>query len=336
MITLNDTNLKGKIKPKVPNYFSYEKNREKFKGGVATIVANHLKPNTMKVTEGEDSDEYLITRFGHTAPPINIVNIYGQQESRTVDSEIEKAWLRLMKHINEIEMRNEAVIIIGDMNRAIGTGQYGIKGNKSTVSFGGNLIRNILKDGKYVLLNNLDIVKGGPWTWTDRRDKNRKSCLDLAIMSSCLLPYLDRVEIDKDRNYTPRRVIKRKHKIVTIFSDHFSLKMELKGIPKKLETHKIEVGWNLGKPGGWDNYKTTTDEVSEKIMRIVEQDEEDINVVMKKINAIDTKVRFKSFGKTKPCVKAPANEKSARRCASYIHVTNVRVKNKKTRIHIEE
>ena len=138
-----------------------------------------------------------------------------------------------MKHVNEIEMRNEAVIIIGNMNRAVGTGQYGIKSNKSTVSLGGNLIRNILKDGRYVLLNNLDIVKGGPWTWTDQRDKNRKSCLDLAIMSSCLLPYLDRVEIDKDRKLTPRRVIKIKHKIVTIFSHHFFLKMELKGIPKK-------------------------------------------------------------------------------------------------------
>ena len=29
IITLNDTNLKGKLKVKVPNYFSYNKNRDK-------------------------------------------------------------------------------------------------------------------------------------------------------------------------------------------------------------------------------------------------------------------------------------------------------------------
>ena len=127
-MTLNDTNLKRKLKVRVPKYFSYNKNREKFKGGVATIIANHLKHNTMKVSEGKDDDEYIVTRFDHTVPPINIVNIYGTQESRTSDSDIEKSWLRLMKDIRGIEARSEAVLIIGDMNRAIGAGEYGIKG----------------------------------------------------------------------------------------------------------------------------------------------------------------------------------------------------------------
>ena len=96
-MTLNDTNLKGKLKVKVPNYFSYDKNREQYKGGVPTIIANHLKHNTIKVTEGREEDEYIVTRFDHTIPAINIMNIYGQQESRTSDSELEKSWLRLMQ-----------------------------------------------------------------------------------------------------------------------------------------------------------------------------------------------------------------------------------------------
>ena len=129
VIMFNDTNLKGKLKIKIPRYFSYSKNREKFKGGVATVIANHLKHNTMKVTEGKDYDEYIVTRFDHTVPPVNIVTIYGNQESRSTDSEIEKSWMRLMKDVKEIETRNEAVILIGDMNRAIGNDMYGIKGN---------------------------------------------------------------------------------------------------------------------------------------------------------------------------------------------------------------
>ena len=135
VLTLNDTNLKGKLKVKVHKYFSYNKNREKFKGGVSTVIANHLKHNTMKVTEGTEHDEYIVTRFDHTVPPINIVNVYGAQESRNTDSDIEKSWLRLMKDVKDIETRNEATIIIGDMNCAIGDGQYGINGNKSKVSF---------------------------------------------------------------------------------------------------------------------------------------------------------------------------------------------------------
>ena len=141
---LNDTNLKGNIKVKVPGYFSYNKNRDKHKGGVSTAVANHLVHNTMKVAEGTDEDEYIITRIDKTIPAVNIVNIYGTQESRSTNDEIEKTWYRLMKDVKDIESRNEAVIIIGDMNRHVGTGEHGINGNKNFVSNGGQLIRNLI------------------------------------------------------------------------------------------------------------------------------------------------------------------------------------------------
>ena len=51
----------------------------------------------MKVTEGKEEDEYIVTRFDHTIPAINIINVYGQQESRTIDDELEKSWLRVRK-----------------------------------------------------------------------------------------------------------------------------------------------------------------------------------------------------------------------------------------------
>ena len=63
----------------------------------------------MKVTEGKEEDEYIVTRFDNTMPPINIFNVYGQQESRTSDAEIEKSWLRLMKDVKDVEDRYEAV-----------------------------------------------------------------------------------------------------------------------------------------------------------------------------------------------------------------------------------
>ena len=94
IITINDTALNGNMKVKIPEYFCYSKNREKKKGGVATVVANYLKPNTTKVTEGREGDEYIITRFDVTLPAINVVNIYGAQEGTTERDDIEKSWLR--------------------------------------------------------------------------------------------------------------------------------------------------------------------------------------------------------------------------------------------------
>ena len=304
IMTLNNTNLKGKLKVKVPGYFSYNKNREKHKGGVSTVIANHLRHNSMKVTEGKEGDEYLVTRFDHTIPVINIVNIYGQQENKTDNDEIEKSWFRLMDDIKGIEERKEAVLIIGDYNRAVRNGEHGIKGNKSKISHGGKLIRDMIKNRLYVLINNLDLVEDGPWTWVDRQDNSRMSCLDIGIMSVSLLPYLDKVTIDKKRKFTPRRVITTKKKTTTIYTDHYSLKLEFKQIPRKIENNTIEPTWNRGKPGAWEKYENTTDNASTKIEEIVDDNETDINTVMKKIDAIDSKIKFKTFGKTKINVKS--------------------------------
>ena len=142
---------------------------------------------------------------------------------------------------------------------------------------------------------------GGPWTWVDRRDTNRKSCLDLGIMLISLIPYLKKVEVDTEKKITLRRVVK-KSKITTTYTDHFSIKIELIGIPRKQRINQPKSVWNLGKPEGWTVYEKETNKIADKIQNVVEE-EEDINIVMKKIEAMDTKVKFKAFGKTKPSVK---------------------------------
>ena len=89
VMLLNDTALKGNRKINIPNHFSFTKNRVKAKGGVATVVANYLKPNTVKVSEGQEHDEYIISRFDHMIPAINVINIYGEQEGRNNKQDIE-------------------------------------------------------------------------------------------------------------------------------------------------------------------------------------------------------------------------------------------------------
>ena len=68
VLLLKETALKGKRNVKIKDFFfSFAKNREKIKGGVATVIANYLKPHTVKVTEGKEGDEYIITRLGHVS-----------------------------------------------------------------------------------------------------------------------------------------------------------------------------------------------------------------------------------------------------------------------------
>ena len=204
-----------------------------------------------------------------------------------------------MEDIKDVEERNEDLVIIGDLNRAVGSDNWGVQANKDKVSPGGELIRNLLKTERYIMINNLDLVQGGPWTWVDRQDGSRRSCLDIGIVSVSLVAFVSSVIIDCDRKFTPRRVIRRKSGTKTIFTDHFSVMIELKGMPKKQQVINQELVWNKGNPNGWTMYERMTDEKAEVIKDIVDDLDNNIETVMNKIEKIETKIKFKAFSKTK-------------------------------------
>ena len=177
-------------------------------------------PNTVKVAEGkEDTDEYIIVRLDHVVPAVNLVNIYGSQECRTSNDDILDGWSRLVKDIEEITSRGEAFLIMGDLNRAVGSDELGAHGNHDRVSYGGKLVRELVKEKNCVILNNM--AEGGPWTWIQRGKEANKSCLDLAICSPNLVPFVKVVLIDKAKQFTPRRVIWKKGSFTSIFTDHY-------------------------------------------------------------------------------------------------------------------
>ena len=71
--TINETNLKGNRKMKIEGYTSYNRNRLNANmGGVATCVAVREASNVLKVAEGVNDDEYIITRHGQLKTPINL------------------------------------------------------------------------------------------------------------------------------------------------------------------------------------------------------------------------------------------------------------------------
>ena len=81
---LNEINMKGNRKLKMEGFTSYNRNRQFANmGGVATCIDNKEASNVLKVAEGADDDEYVITRHGQFRTPINIVYVYGEIESRS-------------------------------------------------------------------------------------------------------------------------------------------------------------------------------------------------------------------------------------------------------------
>ena len=81
---VSETNVHGTKKINLKNYVSFTKNNpnKKSMGGLLTSVRNEIKQSAVKVNDNSDGDEYLIVRLDHVEPPLNIINIYGEQEGR--------------------------------------------------------------------------------------------------------------------------------------------------------------------------------------------------------------------------------------------------------------
>ena len=56
---------------------------------------------------------------------------------------------------------------MGDFNRTIGNDNYGVPGNKEKISHGGEMVRDLVRERDYVLVNRLSLAEGGPWTLVD-------------------------------------------------------------------------------------------------------------------------------------------------------------------------
>ena len=176
VITINEVGLKGNKKCSIQGYNTYTRNRQLLStGGIATAIKNDESQFCLKVDEGENDDEFIITRHSQFQKPINIINVYGEQEGRNSNQDIEERWLRICHQLKIIEDRNEEALFLGDMNKLVGNGPFGVIGNNPKVTFGGKLVNRLLSSEKYILVNNSSKCKGGPFTRVDPSNNNCKS-----------------------------------------------------------------------------------------------------------------------------------------------------------------
>ena len=106
-----------------------------------------------------------------------------------------------------------------------------IEGNtKDRISFGGQLVKELIDTEEYVLVNATDKCIGGQFTRVDpsepHNDSN-KSVLELCIVSGELFHYVDTLIIDKIRDFTPYRAVGNK----VVYTDHYSFILKFQNIP---------------------------------------------------------------------------------------------------------
>ena len=96
-----------------------------------------------------------------------------------------------------------------------------------------------------------------------------------------------------------KRIIWKKKEFVSVYTDHFSLEIKLVGLPKRNQKVEKVTAWNLGKPGGWENYERLTNIRASDIDQLVDDDNIPIDDLVKKVDNIEKEIKFEAFGKTR-------------------------------------
>ena len=105
----------------LPGYLTYTRNRcNQSSGGISTSIITSEASDCVRVEEGKDNNEFLLTRRSQFDRPINVLNLYGQQECRMTKEEVENHWTEVLEVITRVEAREELLVVIGDANRHLG------------------------------------------------------------------------------------------------------------------------------------------------------------------------------------------------------------------------
>ena len=220
IVSLNEHWVSGRNKVNIYNYHSFTKKREnKRMGGVSLSVPKDNLHSYLKIKEGEGSDEYIIVRNRKYTPPLNIITLYGELESRSSKEETFNRWQRFLADLKKIEIRKENVIIASDINKKLGNDEYCIKDNHEEISYGGMLVRKLIASGEYGYANNTDKVEGGPFTRINPANEENKTLLDVIILSKSLVKFLDKLIIDDNFKFPVQYPVKEKDRIVFKRSD---------------------------------------------------------------------------------------------------------------------
>ena len=119
------------------------------------------------MSEGEDSNEYLITRHSQFVTPINIINVYGEQENRTPAVVIEDHWNQIVDEVIKIEAKGEHYILIADLNKHLPSLK---EKNNGRVTAGGRLVQSFIDNSDCILVNSTEVVENGPFTREEPSD----------------------------------------------------------------------------------------------------------------------------------------------------------------------
>ena len=161
------------------------------------------------------------------------------------------------------------------------------------------LVRDLVESGEWRIINAMEErVQGGPFTRKDPAS-GKESLLDIWLCSASLAPHVKELYIDSSRKWMVARPVLKDGRMRLTHTDHYTMLATFQDLPVARAARQEEqvTRWKTGKKESWTQYLEASKDASKKIDKVVEETDKDINEVVKKIESIETKVKFEVFGK---------------------------------------
>ena len=83
-----------------------------------------------------------------------------------------------------------------------------------------------------------------------------------------------------------------------MYPDHFPVILTLFNLPRKQEQkEEKQERWNLARVGGWEKYKEISNKSENKLLEMIENEENTIQEIYEKFEKAHIKMKFSAFGK---------------------------------------
>ena len=241
---VEETKMKrqGQIKSKnSEKYVIYELIRKgRAGGGLAIGVVKELNPTW--ISEGDNMTEILTVQVNAQDFAIRCVAGYGPQENDLIDKKL-KFWSKLGTEVEDADNLGLGFVLQFDGN--LWAGADLIPGDPNPINNNGRLFKEFLaKYPNLTVINSLSICQG---LITRRRTtvkKTEQSVIDFFVVCSRVIQFVEKMQIDEDRNYSLTNYNMKKGQSRPVETDHNPLILDLNISFLKPTKQRMEI-YNL-------------------------------------------------------------------------------------------
>ena len=143
ILILVESQLAGKYNIKIDGYDKQIKRNRTTKGGGLLVATRNSSDLEMILVSSDENHEQMTVQISSNIWKFRLCIVYGLQESRSSEDDIDDWYYNLEKTIAENE--EEPLLIVGDLNAHIGNDENGIHHNTPHINTNGRLLREMIQ-----------------------------------------------------------------------------------------------------------------------------------------------------------------------------------------------